>query len=332
MPQLNLPTTASNCNHCPFHAHSPNNNAPLSLHVYCDASNQACGTVIYLRQGDQSHIVSAKSKVAPLNNKTMSLPRLELIACLMGVRLAKTVKKTDQYDNLPVHFYPDSNIALSWISSGVGNETQLEIFINNRVKEIFDASKSGDWNYIPTKENPADLMTRESSINRLMTPEGLELWMHGPTPHSHTSCLPDEHPNDNATVNSACDEGTLTMMKTVHVATTTKQQEILDLTRYSDLRKVLKITAYVMRFKNRVTKSETQHSKTIVAGTLHQKVPTPSLDELEKAKQFWIRFVQQNHFDEEIELLKTSGQIPKSSSLHPLKPALSEEGILKSVG
>lgn len=313
----------------------PDENAPVSLHIYCDASNQACGTVAYLRQDKQSNIVAAKTKVAPLNNKTMSLPRLELVACLLGVRLVNSIKKTEQFSQLPVHFYSDSNIALSWIAAGVGNKTQREVFINNRVKEILQTSKPSDWNYVSTDENPADLVTRDSSINKLMTNDGLKLWLHGPDVPIpiQLSCLHDEHFDNHSIFNCTIDQNA-TAPKVVNIATAASVhgEEILDLNRFSDLRKVLKITAYVLRFKNRITKAETEHSKTIVAGQRRQSVPTPSFEEMERAKYCWIKIVQKEHFNEEIKLLEMNKLLSKQSCLYPLRPTLADDGLLKSVG
>lgn len=54
-----------------------------SLHVFCDASQHAYVTVIFLRCEHEGKIVvnfvAAKSRVAPI--KRMTIPRLELLAC-----------------------------------------------------------------------------------------------------------------------------------------------------------------------------------------------------------------------------------------------------------
>lgn len=61
------------------------------LHLFCDASEQAYGSVAYLRVTDRHGNVSvsfvvARSRVAP--KKTISIPRLELCAALAGSQLA----------------------------------------------------------------------------------------------------------------------------------------------------------------------------------------------------------------------------------------------------
>ena len=66
------------------------------IHTFVDASSLAYGTVVYARNVDNdtskgATIVAAKSKVAPV--ASVSIPRLELIAAIQGLRLTKTVCK-----------------------------------------------------------------------------------------------------------------------------------------------------------------------------------------------------------------------------------------------
>ena len=65
-----------------------------TIHTFVDASEQVCAAVSYLRQeyddADVSVIfVAAKPGIAPL--KVITVPRLELVAAVIGVRLSKFV-------------------------------------------------------------------------------------------------------------------------------------------------------------------------------------------------------------------------------------------------
>ena len=51
----------------------------------CDASKKAYGAVIYICQGDHVSFVIAKTSVVPMKSHT--LPRLELMAAIVGFRL-----------------------------------------------------------------------------------------------------------------------------------------------------------------------------------------------------------------------------------------------------
>ncbi|GFT67844.1 integrase catalytic domain-containing protein [Trichonephila clavipes] len=66
-----------------------NNCVSISLHTFWDASKLSYATAIFLRSESESQVsvqlVLAKSRIAPL--KAMSIPKLELMACTIGVRL-----------------------------------------------------------------------------------------------------------------------------------------------------------------------------------------------------------------------------------------------------
>lgn len=87
----------------------------IQLHVFADASPRAYGTAIYLRAvlsngSFTTQILIAKGRVAPL--KPHSLPRLELIACLLGARLLNYVRKVSGLEHVQAYFWTDSEIAL----------------------------------------------------------------------------------------------------------------------------------------------------------------------------------------------------------------------------
>ena len=69
----------------------------VQLHVFCDSSQLAYGAVAYLRgttpkRGTKCTFVMSKSKVAPIKPQTM--PRLELLAAVLGAELAKYLSNT----------------------------------------------------------------------------------------------------------------------------------------------------------------------------------------------------------------------------------------------
>jgi Pao retrotransposon peptidase len=64
--------------------------------MFSDASEKAYGTVGYNRSTDAAgtcrvSLVSGKTRVAPV--KKLTLPRLELMGCLLSTKLAKTMKE-----------------------------------------------------------------------------------------------------------------------------------------------------------------------------------------------------------------------------------------------
>ncbi|CAG7837087.1 unnamed protein product [Allacma fusca] len=66
-----------------------------SIHTFSDASKGAFAACVFVRastlEGVSVQLVLAKSRVAPL--KALTIPRLELLSCLIGVRLTQVVKQ-----------------------------------------------------------------------------------------------------------------------------------------------------------------------------------------------------------------------------------------------
>ncbi|GFT16055.1 integrase catalytic domain-containing protein [Trichonephila clavipes] len=158
----------------------PETSQNLSLHVFCDASKAAYATCIFLRSENENsascQLVQARSRVAPL--KSISIPRLELLACTIGARLARTVKEDLKLPSLPVFYWSDSTNALYWIKKS----ENWAVFVSNRVKEIRNLSNPDDWYYVPGSKNPADLPSRGCSVDVLAKSKWREGpdWLRGP--------------------------------------------------------------------------------------------------------------------------------------------------------
>ncbi|GBO11367.1 hypothetical protein AVEN_250367-1 [Araneus ventricosus] len=86
----------------------------LSVHVFCDTSQKAYATCIFFRvtQGDKKVVtlVHARSRVAPV--KTVTIPRLELFACLIGARLLSSVINDLKLYDVNIYCWTDSTTAL----------------------------------------------------------------------------------------------------------------------------------------------------------------------------------------------------------------------------
>ncbi|UYV74090.1 hypothetical protein LAZ67_11002078, partial [Cordylochernes scorpioides] len=137
-----------------------------SLHVFCDASQDAYATCIYLRTVKNEEVnvqlVASKARVAP--KKKLTIPRLELMSCLIGSRLTKQVMKiiseSIAISENNIWFWTDSSTALRWIQ----NEKPWATFVRNRVNEICSISKKENWHHVSGANNPADLPSHEEPI------------------------------------------------------------------------------------------------------------------------------------------------------------------------
>ncbi|GFV69646.1 DUF1758 domain-containing protein [Trichonephila clavipes] len=61
------------------------------LHGFCDASTKAYAAVVYLKSKQEIHLVSAKTRVAPI--KQLTIPRLELCGALLLAELISVIQK-----------------------------------------------------------------------------------------------------------------------------------------------------------------------------------------------------------------------------------------------
>ena len=71
-----------------------------NMFVFSHASTKAYGAVVYLSYQDQVALVMSKSCVAP--TKSITLPKLELMAAVMAARLANFVKSSLEIMTCPL--------------------------------------------------------------------------------------------------------------------------------------------------------------------------------------------------------------------------------------
>lgn len=141
------------------------------LHVFTDASQIAYAATLYIVNGAESHLVTARTRLAPLNPK-LTIPRLELMGALLGARIYHMFAESFDCSSPPV-FWTDSETVRYWI---LGGPEVLKTFESNRIKEIIEKSTSV-WKRVSTEMNPADLATRGVTWNDL---QESSLWFHGP--------------------------------------------------------------------------------------------------------------------------------------------------------
>ncbi|CAG7830725.1 unnamed protein product, partial [Allacma fusca] len=143
---------------------NPDSILRAELHIFCDASEQGYAAVAYFRfetpSSFKTAFVFAKSKVAPL--KFVTIPRLELMAAVMAVRLAKTVQTRHELIISSTNYWTDSQIVLTWLRS---DARKFQTFVANRVGEIEESSEAEQWNWVPSELNTADFATRDKDVD-----------------------------------------------------------------------------------------------------------------------------------------------------------------------
>lgn len=110
------------------------------LHHFADASEEAYGTASYLllrNETNQVHRVfmTGKARVAPLKQPT--IPRMELTAATVAVKMDKAQRRELQLELADSVFWTDSTAVLKYLQN---ETTRFRTFVANRVSAILKDS------------------------------------------------------------------------------------------------------------------------------------------------------------------------------------------------
>lgn len=279
----------------------------LELHCFCDSSMTAYGAVIYVRftnsEKTGTAFVIAKGRVSPLKKQT--LPRLELMAAVVGARLLSTIRV--HFPQAGLYLWSDSLIVLHWINN---SPRRWKTFVKNRVSEIQEKTSPDMWHHCPGADNPADKITRGVLVSSLATDrvyyEGPP-WLSQPKINWPTLVTTDENPSF-----GTCEESVVNLVNSTEKCV----QPVLNIENHSDLRKLLRVTSIVFRFVHNLRSSE--------------KLSGPiSKSEIENSMNYWIRTSQSQCFSMELHNLKCNRSLDNHSKLFGLNPFIDDKGILR---
>ncbi|XP_055633678.1 uncharacterized protein LOC129774015 [Toxorhynchites rutilus septentrionalis] len=281
------------------------------IHGFADASGKAYGACLYLActtaDGKKSaRLLCSKSKIAPLTE--MPIPRKELCAALLLARLLSKVLAAIKSTVDSVKLYSDSQIVLAWLKKP---QQQLEVFQRNRVVEINRLTKSEQWRYVHTSENPADIISRglfPAALNRN------RLWWEGP------SFLTSEDPKiDDSPLILIPDEELPEVMGDAIAVPSVAASFLPIFERSSDFRRLQRVIAFVLRYV-----SNLRHPK-----PERNLKPYLSVPEIRSSLECIIRLVQSIEYPEEISCI-SRGEVPKK--LANLSPFMDDKGLLRVGG
>jgi hypothetical protein len=145
------------------------------LHIFADASEVGYGVAAYIRYEShgviESNLLMAKSRVAPL--KVVTIPRLELNAAVLAVRIGKVIQRELNIEYDKIVYWTDSMIVLRYLHNV---KNRFATYVANRVQEIIESSGISQWRHVQSENNPADIASRGLLGHRA----NWELWAQGP--------------------------------------------------------------------------------------------------------------------------------------------------------
>ncbi|XP_036341067.1 uncharacterized protein LOC118750456 [Rhagoletis pomonella] len=274
----------------------------IQLHIVVDASQVAFAAAGYFRvtsaENCEVTFVAGKTRGAP--QKLLSVPRLELQAAVLGVRLAKLICHGHSIQLDATIYWSDSQTVLHWVNS---EERKFKPFVGHRIAEILSSSTPPQWRWIPTEKNTTDIATRPRWPPKV---EMCSSWLRGPEflqqpmecwPILSNKPLPDQLPEE------------VQPCFAMHI----------------ELKRVM---AWVQRATCKFLKHVRAHQNdddTQSSGAL-------TASELNKAEQFIIKTVQNEIYAKEVAALKSSACLHKQSTIYALTPFLDKEGIMRIQG
>ena len=300
----------------------------VSLHTFVDASEDAFGAVAYVRYSYQdgtisTNIVAAKTRVAP--SIATSIPRLELMGAVIGVRLSTRIASVLELHMSQAVFWSDSQNVLWWIH---GHSRDFKPFVANRVGEIQTSTDPEQWRYIPTSLNPADILSRGMTAADLAK---CDRWWKGPEflrkPEEAwpTKVIKDNHTGYDEM--KRCTRPTLftrtenSSESVCMVVTGNEDNFPLKPRDYSSFLRLKRVLAWINRFIGNDRKQKENRT----SGELLS-------EELKRAEVQIIHHTQVIEFTDEWKALSCGKTLPSSSKLLGFQPKLDEDGLIRSDG
>ncbi|XP_055615175.1 uncharacterized protein LOC129761475 [Toxorhynchites rutilus septentrionalis] len=302
---------------CYFPDHEPVSYDSLELHVFVDASENAYACAAHFRIVDRGSmkciLVSSKSKVAPV--KSLSIPRLELQAAVIGTRLGKTLVENHSLRISRRIFWSDSSTVLALIRS---DHRRYKQYVSFRISEILSESTIAEWRWVPTKQNVADEATKWGKGSEY---DPTTRWFKAPDFLYNSE---KEWPTQENTIFDTSEE-----IRAVHnIHRNQNEQNIIDFSRFSKFERLVRMVAYVHRF---ITQCKFGRS---YGNSSNSVLPR---EDLKEAESTIYRLTQMEAYPLELAIMRKNLKRPsdqqilleKNSVLYKLSPFLDESGVVR---
>ncbi len=305
------------------------------LHHFADTSEDAYGTTSYLllrsATGEaQSTLIMAKARVTPLKSPT--IPRMELTAATVAIKMDKLLKKELELELDESIFWTDSTAVLKYLNS---ESTRFKTFVANRISTILEHSQTSQWRYINTTLNPADHVSRGQTVEAFLNNES---WLSGP---SFLLCPQDQWPKNPDPGMADINDPEVKRVAQAHVIQVQEPKGAVDqlMIHYSAWMKLKRAVAWFLRLKDLLKELKAKRKEQNTSNEedrMNQfkksyKGTHLTCEDLTKAETEIVKYFQKQGFKEDLATLKERRRVKKSSSLHRLNPGL-QDGVIRVGG
>ncbi|XP_036347613.1 uncharacterized protein LOC118756991 [Rhagoletis pomonella] len=193
-----------------------------------------------------------------------------------------------------------SAVALSWIHD---EPSRFQVFAANRISTIQELTAGMEWRYVPTKLNPADILSRGASPSELIESS---LWLHGP---------------------EFLTEGRSkwpTTCSTVKLLPELRKKILLAVPRFTDITleckyatsftKLQHVFAYIYKFRHRI------------------RQPGLTIDYIRQGTKLLLRTIQMTSLWDDYNALQAGQGVKSSSCIASLSPFVDDHGLLRVGG
>ncbi|XP_028408116.1 uncharacterized protein LOC114530710 [Dendronephthya gigantea] len=270
------------------------------IHIFSDASESGYGAVAYQRLVDDNETIHCaflmgKARLAPI--KAITIPRLELTAAVVSVRIGELLKK-ELDGRYEIIYHTDSLTVLRYI---ISEQHRFHVFVANRVQLIRDYSDPHQWRYIETAENPADDASRGIKGTEFLNQQR---WFNGPK----FLWTPEQEWPDQPIFLGPISYDDPEVKKEIE-SSATKTSEVVDHTSklihsISDWYRLKKSVAVFLRVKKILRTRRQSGLNSTDKDTQHERKFPLSAEELAKSEIAILKYVQHTEYHKEITYLQ----------------------------
>lgn len=292
----------------------------IQLIGFADASSSiAHGCCIYIRVVDSTgnvkvSLLCSKSRINPIN-QSLTTPKLELNAALLLSKLSLKVYNTL---SLKIHInnvilYSDSQVVLAWIKTDI---LKLKTYVANRVKAISENTADFTWAYVTSEQNPADCLSRGALPHEL---QDHHLWWKGNSLlHESKYEVPSAIPTCSIELPEMKDAGVAHSMVCTPDSQPPLNLDFLD--KYSQLHKMTRVLAYVLRFCNNIRNKSSRNTNNFITSR-----------EIDESLSLVIKYEQQKCMKDVIHSLQCKQNV-NNQHYNSLCPFIDDKGLVRVGG